>query len=358
MSPKDTYGNELPSEIPMWKAMQQRNATITKAGAEVVKKNADICRPIHFYSQGSLVRGYLWDQDMKKEKDLPPSQRKKKPGIVMCHGIGGLAAFLNVRYAPKYAAAGFVVLTFDYRGWGESDGIVIQLEDKDRLQRRARENDAKEQVVVMGNAKVRVVRQILDMSMQLADIEAAVSFLVGEPNVSKIGLFGSSHGGGHVLTCASREADRVHCVVSQVPSCGKHGAGSREFARLLELSRWHARESARTGVLPNGARSHHLKDMDGSPILRGMVSYDPLLACPAVSQPTLIIDVENEELWDVNRNGKAAYDLIKANKVAETEYFLLKNSNHYQIYQENSRPAIEKALEFFTKHLIITSSKL
>ena len=33
----------------------------------------------------------------------------------------GLRSHLNNQYAPKFAEAGFVVLTFDYRGWGESD---------------------------------------------------------------------------------------------------------------------------------------------------------------------------------------------------------------------------------------------
>src|SRR5262245_61882963 len=44
---------------------------------------------------------------------------EKLPTIVMSHGWGGVARSLRAP-AIVFARAGFLVLTFDYRGWGDS----------------------------------------------------------------------------------------------------------------------------------------------------------------------------------------------------------------------------------------------
>src|SRR5437868_493791 len=49
---------------------------------------------------------------------------KPLPTIIMAHGWGGTAA--NFRWdAVALANAGYLVITFDYRGWGQSDGRII-----------------------------------------------------------------------------------------------------------------------------------------------------------------------------------------------------------------------------------------
>ena len=45
---------------------------------------------------------------------------EKLPTIIMSHGWGGVAAVLRGD-AVEFARAGFLVVTFDYRGWGASD---------------------------------------------------------------------------------------------------------------------------------------------------------------------------------------------------------------------------------------------
>src|SRR5262245_46677776 len=42
------------------------------------------------------------------------------PTIIMSHGWGGTAAMLRTQ-ATDFARAGYLVVAFDYRGWGESD---------------------------------------------------------------------------------------------------------------------------------------------------------------------------------------------------------------------------------------------
>ena len=55
---------------------------------------------------------------------LADSGETKLPTIVMCHGWGGVARALRPD-AVAFARAGYLVVTFDYRGWGQSDSRVI-----------------------------------------------------------------------------------------------------------------------------------------------------------------------------------------------------------------------------------------
>src|SRR4030042_3516231 len=71
-------------------------------------------RPINIWSDGTRLSGDLFYPRGLKAGD-------KLPAIILCHGWGGLRSHLNKDYAPLFAKAGYVVLTFDYRGWGGRD---------------------------------------------------------------------------------------------------------------------------------------------------------------------------------------------------------------------------------------------
>ncbi len=67
---------------------------------------------------------------------LPNDSAGRVPCIIMGHGAGGTQNMLLENYALKFRTAGFAVLTFDYRYYGESGGqprnllwIPHQLED-------------------------------------------------------------------------------------------------------------------------------------------------------------------------------------------------------------------------------------
>src|SRR5260370_1274703 len=49
---------------------------------------------------------------------------KRLPAVILCHGWGGTAALLR-REALDFARAGYLAITFDYRGWGASNARVI-----------------------------------------------------------------------------------------------------------------------------------------------------------------------------------------------------------------------------------------
>ncbi|MCX7008365.1 MAG: hypothetical protein NTY53_14140, partial [Kiritimatiellaeota bacterium] len=118
----------------------------------------------------------IWSDGVRMAADLylPKGLKKdeKLPAVLFCAGTGGTKKGTPQKRAPHFVQAGFVFLAFDYRGWGESDSRLMSL-DKQPVP------DAKSEVTL----RVRAIRWQMDFADQTMDIRAALSFLVGEPNV-------------------------------------------------------------------------------------------------------------------------------------------------------------------------------
>jgi dienelactone hydrolase len=151
---------------------------------------------VSFQSGKLACIGYLY---------RPTNESQNLPCVVMCTGFGGTqdtpAFTANAR---DFAAAGFAALTFDYRGFGESQGEP---------------------------------RQVVRIQNQLADIHAAVQFARVQAGIDpdRIILWGTSLGGGHVISAAAQDP-RIAAVVSQIPYNGfpkKVEGRSAEMTRLL-----------------------------------------------------------------------------------------------------------------------------
>ncbi|MBJ7348481.1 MAG: alpha/beta fold hydrolase [Thermoleophilaceae bacterium] len=114
-----------------------------------------------------------------------PEGDGKYPYVVMAHGLGGTREGQLAPFAERFAAAGYGVLVFDYRYWGDSDGEP---------------------------------RQLLSVSRQLQDWRAAFDFVRTLPKVDsqRVALWGSSFGGGHAITTAAK-VPGVAAAIAQVP---------------------------------------------------------------------------------------------------------------------------------------------
>jgi len=107
------------------------------------------------------------------------------PLLVMAHGLGAVRTMRLDAYAERFCAAGYACLVFDYRNFGDSEGAP---------------------------------RQLLDIRMQLQDWTVAVAYartLAGIDH-NRIGLWGTSFSGGHVIATAAR-VPGIAAVVSQCP---------------------------------------------------------------------------------------------------------------------------------------------
>ena len=107
------------------------------------------------------------------------------PCIVMAHGFTATRDDGLPEYAEAFCQAGYVVVVFDYRGFGASTGTP---------------------------------RQLLDIGMQQTDYHTVVAWARRLDGVDpdRIALWGSSFSGGHVLAVAAADA-RIAAVVSQAP---------------------------------------------------------------------------------------------------------------------------------------------
>jgi len=77
-------------------------------------------KSIEFYSDQIVLRGTLYLPD-----DFDPEVAY--PAIVACSGYTGLNAIYPLLFAQGLTPKGYVVLGFDYRGCGESDGVTGRL---------------------------------------------------------------------------------------------------------------------------------------------------------------------------------------------------------------------------------------
>jgi pimeloyl-ACP methyl ester carboxylesterase len=114
------------------------------------------------------------------------------PAVVLVHGLGATHDMMLNQYEQHFAASGIATLAFDYRHTGESDGQP---------------------------------RQRISMARQRKDVHAAMDFLKGRPDVdaARVGLWGTSLGGMHVVRVAAQRSD-VCAAVVQCPIV--HGPGA------------------------------------------------------------------------------------------------------------------------------------
>ncbi|MFP5308185.1 MAG: alpha/beta hydrolase [Actinomycetes bacterium] len=106
------------------------------------------------------------------------------PALVAAHGFAMTRACRLDAVADAFAATGIATVVFDHRGFGDSGGEP----------------------------------QVLDIAQQRVDWTTVLAWARGRPELdpARIGLWGTSFSGGHVLHVAARDPD-LACVVAQVP---------------------------------------------------------------------------------------------------------------------------------------------
>ena len=187
-------------------------------------------RDIEFESEGATLRGWLY---------LPEGGRQRRPAVMMAHGFSAVKEQYLDRYAEIFAAAGLAVLVYDNRNFGASGGEPRQEADP-VLQRRG-------------------YRDAITFAQTLPELDG-----------DRIGIWGTSFSGGHVIEVAAIDR-RVKCVVSQVPQIsGYRSALRRTRADLVPamLARFDADRAARFRGEP--------------PAMLPAVSDDPATPCAMV----------------------------------------------------------------------------
>lgn len=148
---------------------------------------------VEFSSAGFTLRGVLH----------APEGAAARPALVLCHGFGGSCRGAgHPELARALAAAGYVVLRFDFRGCGQSEG-------------------ERGSVIVAEEAE---------------DLRAAIDFLSVQPMADKerIGVVGASLGGSVAIEVAAEDPRLKVCVAN-----GAIGDGERRFrAQYPDAEKW------------------------------------------------------------------------------------------------------------------------
>ena len=291
---------------------------------------------ISSYSDGLKLSGLLSKPDK--------SQGKKFPGVVLVPGFMSTADAFFPGFAEEFKAGGFVSLTMDFRGFGESEGV----------------------------------RGEVIPYLQIYDASNAISYLQSRPEVNpdKIAVLGVSLGGGEVAYIAARDR-RVKAVASMVMV----GEGERRMRRFRTEQQWETlmqkvQEDRINRVLTGKSKdfhgflnegtdsvlimppdlSHSLKEAEQVEkekgnrttlaTVDGWLDYKPEEIIDKVS-PTPILFVQAEK--DVLEADDA--DIMYRKAKEPKKLFTLEGGVHFDVYGKRTNEVMKPVLEWFKQYL-------
>jgi uncharacterized protein len=322
--------------IPWFKAPRQQLTGSRAIDDKTSTDHPENRKDVSFEVKGTSIHAWLY---------LPADTTAKVACIVMANGTGGTKNMLLKNYARRFQAAGFAVLSFDYRYFGQSGGRP---------------------------------RQLIWIPHQLEDYSAAIDYArnLAEIDSTRVALWGTSLSGGHVITMAARDK-RIAGVVAQCPSVDGRAAakaavdkfgiryilrmvinGQRDYIRgLLGFTPHKIPIVANPGSIglmttPDAftffkkyVPSDYINEACARIILRGD-KYRPIKYARDVRCPVLLQICEHDSIIPKRA---AEETVMKLGKYAEAIHYPI---GHFDIYiGDNFEKAVGDQLNFLRKHL-------
>lgn len=257
------------------------------------------------------------------------------PLIILNHGLSGIVDLDLERYAEVFVAAGFACLAYDHRNWGRSGGEP---------------------------------RGETDPWQQVGDLREAISFARALPDIDpqRIGLWGTSYAGGHVLTVTALDR-RVRCAVTQVPLI----SGSRTFDSWVPAGK-RKKFLARLGTdrdnryrgdapavspaaLPGSETEEWIQNSDVNGTYSNKLTartfdllrtYEPVSFVDQIAPTPLLMIVASNDLQTPTEWQLEAFE-----RIGEPKRLLEIDCRHYDVYMERLDEAAAGALAWYQKHL-------
>ena len=298
---------------------------------------------VKFLSRGVTCRGMLL---------VPDDTEGPLPAIVMAGGWCYVKEVVMPKYGKFLVEAGYAVLLFDYRSFGDSEGLPRQ--------------------------------HIVPLEQQ-EDYRSAISYLetLSEIDSGRIGIWGISYSGGHVMIVGASDP-RVKCIVAIVPVVDGYESmrrdhGELRFAELKELitadRRKRAADPDTRAYLPMSTLTPS-EELSAWPYPEVYEIFNEIKKTEApnhvhentvesvellleytvfpftkrlVNTPTMVIVAQNDNItsWDLEIE---AYRSIPAQK---KELVVLPHTSHMSLYnkQERLELAGKAGARWFTEHL-------
>jgi hypothetical protein len=294
-------------------------------------------RDVEFDAEGVTLRGWFYPAE---------EAHGAAPTIVMAHGYSAVKEMYLDSYAEYFAAGGLNALVFDNRNFGASDGQP---------------------------------RQEIDPWAQVRDYRHAITYAttLAETDGTRIGVWGSSYSGGHVLVVAAIDR-RVKAVVSQVPLVSGHDNlralvradfldGFRELFDADRLARFHGDPPAMVPVVaedplapsalptPDSWQWFTETGKTRAPSWRNEVTlrsvemlseYEPISYVSHISPtPLLMLPARNDVLTPTEL-ALGAYE-----KAREPKALQLLPGGHFDAYVKGFEVSSGPARDWFVEHL-------
>ena len=286
------------------------------------------------------VNFYSGEQRIAANLHLPDGGLGPFPGVVLCTGFGGVKDLILPSMADVFVAGGMAVLRFDHRGFGASEGTKWRL---------------------------------LPLE-QVEDIRSAISFISAQPEVdaARIGLYGTSFGGGNAIVAAANDP-RPRVVVT----CVAVGDGPRWMQALRRNWEWIAfQEKVRTAsthrvltgqdtwvrsdeIMPPDPESHawHIRVIEDFPerkyelplaTAEAILEFRPVTMVDKISpRPVLFIAVENDYLVPTEQT-RRLFELAGEPK----GLLILEDVTHHGVYSgEPFQKVMTAATDWFHRYL-------
>ncbi len=287
---------------------------------------------VSFFSEGQKVVGTLFVPD-----NLPGGS--KRSGIVFLEGFTRPRDSMLLPFSRYFCEKGYVCLSFDFRGFGQSEGT----------------------------------RWRLIPMLKVEDTRSAITFLQQQPQVdaNSIGLLGTSFGGSIAIYVAAVDK-RVKCVATNVPV-----ANGRKWLQSLR-SNWEWQsflaeieedqlQRALTGtsrivdrmhVMPVPApESKALKDggitdnpCDGLPLesAQAVIEFEPDKVVHKIAPRPVLFSVAGRDMLTPVELTQDMYDRAGEPK----RFVVIPGCSHYDTYSPPYlQPVMDEALGWFEKFM-------
>ena len=320
--------------VPGFSVPKQHLVIAQQETKEVDAKPPQSRKNVTFQVKGTSLSAWLY---------LPEDLSAPVPCIIMGHGFGGTKDMIMESYALRYQEAGFAVLAFDYRHFGESEGEP---------------------------------RQLLLIPYQLEDYSAAIEYARGlkEIDPARIALWGTSASGGYGIVIAAKDKN-IACVVAQCPGLDSRASNKMFLKKLgighiLRLVVHGQRDMMRSrfGLSPHKipivgkpgsfaffpisdaydgygklASENFINEVCARIILRSH-GYKPVEHARNAHCPILIQICDNDSLAPISPETEK-----ELRKYAEVKHYSI---GHFDIYiGDNFEISVSDQLDFFKKHL-------
>lgn len=292
-------------------------------------------KDVTFKSEGLNCSGWYY-----APKNLKPGV--KLPAIVMAHGFSAVKEMNLDGFARRFAESGFIVLVFDYRYLGASEGEP---------------------------------RGQIFYSYQITDYRNAITWvsLQTEVDTERIGIWGTSFSGAHAL-CVAALDKRIKAAVVQAPYTGQ--TMENMIAGITDNSNWLVKNRiekytknitkympivdsiGKYAFLPQKEAYGWFTKLakEKAPNWKNQITiesidknneYNPGFYVPLISNTPLLMIIASNDIITPTEDQKTTFESAKTIKK-----LIVVEGRHFDAYQGSSfEKFCQPAVDWFKKHL-------